>query len=427
MLNPTLHCMLLLLLCGDAHTWRVPVLPHSNRLVVSPSADYEVPRFAYRLATHGDAAIVTIMNDLDFENGAEVWLYERTGSGIWRPKRQLPRPAEMRGGWFGAALAMNETWIAVSAPGYKAGVVFVYRREQVLAGKVRPVALTRAECRQCEHRDFGSCIAMSGNRLLVGSPSGHKYRSHQFGGVECDNPFGSAFVFVAAEDGKWRLEEELKNRDERSDFGRVVDIDDDLIAVSTGVSAVEINVWLPGEVVLFRRGEDAWRREAVLRSPREQLVGAFGGSVAVDRQRVVVAVASGGRMLFSVCVFERGRAAEEWRISAWLAAPKGHVAGMARHVDIEGDWIVTGAPRTYMDAEGSGMFVCYHRTGDGWAEVGLVTYPGEGQWGWFGDCGALSRGQLVVGIPARGSQALRSHRLDASKNASDDSEAQDTE
>ncbi len=124
--------------------------------------------FGYSLSLDGERlAVGSILNDAPIEDSGAVYLFDRTG-GAW-PQQKLSPPDV--GGEFSYAIAMRGTDLLIGSvyhagPGFATGAV--YRFEWVLdqwqwRGKWLPLPGTD-DC------FFGACIAIDGERAVVGAP-----------------------------------------------------------------------------------------------------------------------------------------------------------------------------------------------------------------------------------------------------------------
>ncbi|UYV14054.1 MAG: FG-GAP repeat protein [Phycisphaera sp.] len=166
---------------------------------------------------HGHAAIGNAGEDvLVFREGAEEWAFVEE---IVSPDSEFERSD------FGDALAMDERFLIVGAPGEdltgnQNGAVYIY--EWDADGRPALVQKLTPEPADVGPR-LGTSLALQGNTLVVGA------RSLDTGGLE---NVGGAYVY-RFEAGQWVLEQELLPEPLRpvAEFGWDVALEDDVIAV----------------------------------------------------------------------------------------------------------------------------------------------------------------------------------------------------
>jgi hypothetical protein len=188
---------------------------------------------------------------------------------------------------------------------------------------------------------FGSAIALSGERAIVGA-----FLVDSSAGVET----GEAYVY-RRERGGWRLEATLTPPDalEEQRFGVAVDIDGDTAVVGSYWDVVSQTVDA-GSVYVYRRSaRGEWQFVQKLTSAEPRLRGFFGFSVAIDGPRIAV-----GSRGDSESFLDQGAA------QFFLADSLGNYQGgpvirlstaqaqqfFGAAIDVKGDQALVGAPGT---------------------------------------------------------------------------------
>jgi len=147
---------------------------------------------------------------------------------------------------------------------------------------------------------FGSSISISGNTLVVGAPN-ERSNATVINGSQTDNSAsnaGAAYVFVRT-GNTWTQQAYLKasNAQANDTFGRSVSIDGDTIVVgapgedsdSVGVDgALNENAAGAGAAYVFVRSGSTWTQEAFLKASNTDADDAFGTSVAISNNTIVV-------------------------------------------------------------------------------------------------------------------------------------------
>jgi hypothetical protein len=185
--------------------------------------------------------------------GAPVWsdsqgtvvLYTRNAAGTWSVLQQLTAPVQQPGMCFGSAIAIGQGYLVVGAPGglnganYKAGIAYLYLR-QPDGTFVYNRAFTPSQPTAQVDGQFGQCVGISGNRVVIGAP-GELYST--------DTRRGSLYIFQRATDGSWPLLVRVKSATTTNTvraFAVDCAVDGNFLAVreqSTGTSTAD-TLWM---------------------------------------------------------------------------------------------------------------------------------------------------------------------------------------
>jgi len=228
------------------------------------------------------------------------------------------------------------------------------------------------------------------------------------------NDAGAAYVFRRTLGGTWLEETKLVASDPQANaqFGRVVAMDGDLLAVS----APQRNN-LRGAVYLFRvsagpGGTPTWTQEAILTSSDIFAGDTFGASVAVAGDTVVVGApgADIGTSVNRGAAYVFSRAGAVWQQRTKLVAPGGEMLdefGRVVAIDSEALTIVVGTSPTLSSQ--LGVAHVHTRVGDAWVHEAVLA-PEQPQVGeQFASTLAVERARVVIGAPSRtvNGEALR--------------------
>jgi len=158
---------------------------------------------------------------------------------------------------------------------------------------------------------------------------------------------------------------------------------------------------LTGSVYVYVRSHGNWVEQAHLQDSHS---GAFGSSVAVDGDTLVVGDPEGGTggQLF---IYARNRNA--WTFQAGFSTP--YLPGVPYHrlgtsVDVDGDIVVAGAPFYEIQPLPNqpnifGAVFVYARTGDRWSPQDFLTASDRADYDAFGTSVAISGNTIAVGAP----------------------------
>lgn len=285
---------------------------------------------------------------------------------------------------FGRALAIDGSTLAVGAPAARgaaleSGAVYVYTR--TAAGWVEEAVLKPAE--QGIGELLGRSIDVSGDVIVAGA-----YGEDSAGALA-----GAVYVFERVA-GTWTRTAKLVGGDTVSAdlFGWSVAIEGDMIAVgarnhdSAGSNA--------GAVYVFQREGGDWTERAKLMASDASADDAFGWSLALQDERLLVGAPFNGPG--AAYLFEREGGV--WTEVASLA-----VAGaaaddqVARSVALQGETALLGAPRDSANGDRSGAAYVFSHSAGGWAEAARLA-PAESEAGdEFGGAVAVGDGVIAVG------------------------------
>ena len=241
-----------------------------------------------------------------------TYVFERSGAGAWGEPTRIVGPADTD---FGAAVAMTEQFMVISAPSEGAGVVYVYDRSS-LQNPVRVDAPADVD------GAFGSLLATDGAHLLVGAPgpraSAGSVHTYTLDGLE---PLGR----LATDD-----------LPERSAFGSALAVQGGTAYV--GAPGFDNRV---GAVFVFEFSGEGWTEGAPLRpfiaAPNTQ----FGTSVTANGDALLVGApgSSGGAGALYRVTDEQGMT----QVSMMGSETAGDEAGFGGSITAVGDMLAVGA------------------------------------------------------------------------------------
>ena len=322
-------------------------------------------KFGTGVSISGDTAVAGAPDEggTPEEGGGMGAAYVFTrGGGTWIERATLVAPVRTDGDKFGFSVAIDRDTVVVGAPsaeellpGPGAAYVFV-RRGDTWAHQA---TLTPADTK--ERDGFGFDVALSRDTAVVGSLAGAAYVFNRSGGV-------------------WTEQAKLTGGDGdiESGFGGAVGISGDTAVV--GATTDDVGVTIDqGSAYVFTRTGSTWTQQARLvaadGSPRD----AFGGSVNVFRDTVVVGAPEKLTGLNPVqgaaYVFVRTGAAWTQQAKLSVPAPHGDAGDMfGRSVATNGDAVVVGA---HFDEDGGAVYV-FNRGAGTWSEPTRLTAAGAG-------------------------------------------------
>lgn len=244
-----------------------------------------------------------------------------------------------------------------------------------------------------EGANFGHAIAISGSFVVVGAPYSNI-------GVDDKGVYGSgaAYAFIQDASGAWAQEEMVMPNDPKASdlYGYAVDIDGDTLVI--GAPGRETDDDTIGVVYVFIRTTDGWEQQARLEPAYGHNGDAFGTSVALIGDRLMVGApgTSAGNAREAGAVYEFIRSGSKWYEKVPITAddPSANLL-FGTSIDMDGLKMVVGAP----SAARTGRAYVFYRTGGNWKQQGKLesTNPESGDN--FGASVAISGGIVMVGAP----------------------------
>jgi len=291
---------------------------------------------------------------------------------------------------------------------------------------------------------FGSSVAISGEMVVVGAPEEASGALGVDGDQTSDDAMrsGAAYVFRRTPSG-WAQEAYLKasNTDAGDGFGTSVAISGDVVVVGAPNERSKAllvdgddgddSLISPGAAYVFRRVGGVWQQDAYLKASNTDESDAFGISVAVSGDLVVVGAEqedSGAKLVDgddasdsepqSGAAYVYRHAGSSWQLDAYLKASNtGADDNFGHRVAIAEDVIVVSAPgersrATLVDGDDSddtvfdsGAAYVYRRVSNSWQLDAYLKASNTGAEDGFGNALAISGDVIVVGADLEDSAA----------------------
>jgi FG-GAP repeat len=318
---------------------------------------------------------------LSSADSGSAYTFMRSGNGWVQQVKLSPSSSESGGAM------MADTLISENS-----GTVFVFTGSGSVWSQQAKI-----DTRDDEGGDqFGHSVAISGNTALVGAPW-DRTSSGQYS--------GSGYVFVK-NGGTWTLEAQLRPNDLATFdlFGYAVAIYGDT-AVLTSPGADTPAGQTVGAAYVFTRSGSSWTQHAKLFASDGVRSDAFGRSVAIQNDTVVIGAPEDSSALFidkigSVYVFTRS--GTSWSEQAKLLASDGRSdEQFGISVGLSGDAVIVGATG-HDTASGfdAGAAYVFGRSSGQWTQRAKLTASDGTDRDGFGNAVAVSDGLAVVGARA---------------------------
>jgi hypothetical protein len=347
--------------------------------------------FASSVALFGDTAIVGAWWD-DGGAGA-AYVFVRNGT-TWSEQARLSASDGGSGDLFGSSVALFGDTTIVGATfdptGGQAhqGSAYVFMRTGVSWAQQSKLTRTTVG------GSFGSSVAFSGDRVVVGAPRDD---------IRANQDQGSVYVFVRS-GTTWARESKLTAGDGAANdgFGRSVALFNDTAIVGAPDDGVGANT-RQGSAYVFVRDGTTWLQQAQLIASDGEAFANFGFSVAVAGDTAIVGahhyIVGANDNQGAAYVFVRSTAA--WSQQAkFVVSDASSEDGFGYAVALAGDTAVVGAPKSSVGANAhQGSAYVFVRNGTTWSEQARLSTSDGGVWDHFGSSVALSGDTAVIAAP----------------------------
>jgi len=319
-----------------------------------------------------------------------------------------------------------------------AGAVYVFTREDGLWTQQAYIKASNTD----PVDSFGGAVALSGDTLAVGA-SGESSSATGTAGNQSDNSAddsGAVYVFTRV-DGVWSQQAYIKasNTDDLDHFGLSIAISGDTLAVgapseasgATGIDGDQADNSAPGAgaVYVFTRTEGVWAQQAYIKASNTNQGDAFGSSVALAGDTLVVGAAGEGSSATGIngdqadnsapgagAVYVFTRTEGVWAQQAYVKASNTGAGDSFAGVALSGNTLAVGASGEGSAATGidgdqsddsapySGAAYVFTRTDGVWSQQAYVKASNTEAEDGFGAV-TLSGNALVIGANAEDSAA----------------------
>lgn len=308
---------------------------------LNPSDDAIADVYGVATAIGHDTAIIGAPWDSErsYRAGA-VYVYKRDGVGAaWRLATKIFAPTPVARGLFGSAVALSNGKVLVGAPGEKkaelASVGAAYLYENTQGNWVNAAAIRSNDGRAGDF--FGASVAFVGDMIAVGA--------HLADGAAVD---AGAVYFFAKNSDNWKQTSKLQPETLKAGtlFGNALAGSDLFLAV--GAYGYDVSAPGSGAVFMYRVNAGKPVFHSLLETPQKKAFAEFGWSVALSGNRLLVGAPyedNAQQATGIAYVYDFDSAANAWKASARLvSSDKGWNDRFAASVALDADTAVVGAP-----------------------------------------------------------------------------------
>ncbi len=432
----------------------------SQQAYLKASNTGEWDRFGSSLAIAGDTVVVgspyedgggigiNPPSSEDASNSGAAYVFVRSGSA-WSQQAYLKASNTGADDNFGASVTAVGDTIVAGAPSEDgdgtgvnpppnnsnsgSGAAYVFIRSAGAWSQQAYLKAAHVTSDSDIYADFGTAVAMSAETLVVGATGGGCFCGPV---IDPRMLVGIAYVFVR-QGATWGPQASLKgaNTGANDRLGVSVAISGDTAVLGangeagsgSGVNPAD-NETAPyaGAAYVFTRAGTAWSQQAHLKASNTGAGDAFGSSVAVSGDLVMIGSpgedgsgrsvnpAADDKSREAGAVYAFVRHETEWSQEAYLKPPNtalnpGFYEQFGQAVAISGDTVAVGAPNeagsgagVNPDSDemlsGSGAVYVFVRQGTGWSQEAYLKASNPGEYDHFGSSVAVAGDIIVVGV-----------------------------
>jgi FG-GAP repeat/Abnormal spindle-like microcephaly-assoc'd, ASPM-SPD-2-Hydin len=349
--------------------------------------------FGYSVAESGGTVVVgadTHQVGSNFGQGA-AYVFVHSGT-TWSQQAELTASDGEFEDYFGSSVAVSGSRVVVGAPWHHPigsnlapGAVYVFVQNGTTWSQ--QAELTASDGGEEDH--FGWSVAVSGTTVVVSSPFANQNQ-------------GLVYVFVHS-GTTWSQQAELTASDGGVDdeFGESVALDGSTVVVGAHSHKVGSNTE-PGPAYVFVHSGTTWSQQAELTASDGGAEDQFGESVAVDGSTVVVGAPwhTVGSNQYQGAAYVFVHSGTTWSQQAELTASDGEYEDyFGSSVAVSSSRVVVGAPwHTVGSNQYQGAAYVFVQNGTTWSQQAELT-ASDGEFeDYFGSSVAVSGATAVVGV-----------------------------
>lgn len=279
-------------------------------------------------------------------------------------------------------------------------------------------------------QDFFGKVAISGDTAVVGAPFEDSNATIINGNAARNRAknSGAAYIFVR-KSGVWTQQAYLKASDGKAgdEFGYAVAISGETVVIGafakttttttgTGTTLATVTAPYTGAAYVFTRTDTTWTQQATLKASNPDAYDAFGYSVAVSGDTVVVGAIGESSATSKIVATKANNTLAQagaayvflqngttWTQQAYLkASSPQRLSHFGIAVGISGENIVVGAPN---ESKAEGAAYVFTRSNAKWGKPKLLKARNADAGDHFGRAVAISGDTLIVGAPEEASAA----------------------
>ncbi|NOQ78230.1 MAG: hypothetical protein GQ546_02395 [Gammaproteobacteria bacterium] len=356
--------------------------------------------FGNSIAIFGDYAIVGAYQEdyitgnfltNKYDSGAAYLYKHNKTKNIWELIEKIS--PNIDSAEFGSSVAIDENTIVIGAwdedtngsqSGTAHGAVYIY--ESYTQGTGKPIKLSH----DIANTWFGKSVAISNNRIIVGSPWGHTSAGEA--GVNGDQNHGVAYVY-SKNTGLWTLEQQIISPQADTWFGQSVSISGNYLVIGSQAGSIE------GAAYAYYYDNGNWEENGAFFLDGREGVNLANKVLVSDSFLFVTAYldnhSSNGITTGSVSVYKRNAGDTSWGFTQKIEPSE-----LQSNLVFGSDISISNDEKTLaIGDKGAGKVHLYSQSSAGWSSNHSVKAFGNGSESAFGQSVATTNSSLVVGDP----------------------------
>jgi hypothetical protein len=332
--------------------------------------------FGTSVALSGDTAVIGAPGHAS--NQGAAYVFTRRG-GAWSQEAKLAAFDGAADDFFGTSVAVrdsdNTAIIGAYGQAGSRGAAYVFTR----SGDTWSLQAKLTASDSAPGDQFGRSVVLSEDTAVIGA----YYRAVRQ---------GATYVFERR-GNTWRQQAKLTASDaaEGDAFGYSLAMALDTLVIGAFGKASN-----QGAAYVFTRSDSAWHEQGKLTASNGAAFDQFGFSVAVSGDMAVIGAPVKSNRQGAAYVFTRNGSA--WKEQARLAASDDAFdSAFGNSVAVGGEAVLIGAPA---EARRQGAVYLFSRSGSAWKEQAKLTAPDRAAHAYFGNAVAASRDTALIGVSA---------------------------
>jgi hypothetical protein len=402
--------------------------PIHEESILRPNASTPAGYFGSSLAIDGDVMVVGAVRD--YERGVDsgsAYIFERDTNGTWIQQLKILPEDTASNDFLGVSVAVSGDFVAVGAVGDAfepnpepfsfTGAVYIYKKtESKWHFETKIVAHE-------EHDAFGMSIALSGDSLFVGAIGSKKEDPESWSTYQ-----GKVSVYKRDSNTKpiWELSQEpMFLYNSKAYCGNAMTMNNDTLMVGAFAHSQQEPLWrenIGATSVLHHDGTD-WSSSQSITPVKATSNDNFGISIAIqDDLAVFGALGDSNAGEFSGAAYVYRNIGGVWEEEAKLLPSDPEYWGaFGMSVAISNNYIIVGSPGK-SNSSFTGAAYLFLNKGKVWTQEAKLMASDAMPDGWFGIATEVIDNYLVIGAPGQdnGAGALYFYNLDMIADSDND-------
>jgi hypothetical protein len=356
-----------------------------NEDIKLTATDSEIQNgFGSAVAIDGDYAIIgALWDDTNGEDSGSAYIFKNQG-GNWIQQQKLV-PGEIEAyDMFGVSVEIQGDYAIIGAKedySYthnQNGAVYIYKRNGETWDKQQIITASDGAMSDA----FGYTLSIYDDTLIVGAP------------YDDDNGenTGSVYVFKLI-DESWIQDTKLTASDAKNYdfFGSSISLYQDTVVIGA-ISSSYFHIDKIGSAYIFKRNDESWTQEAILRASDENTYNEFGNEVSIYDDIAVINSKSYSYVF-------------EYENSLWIQKEKLDISFEKGTVDTQKDTIIIGASQLGFYHNSNKTHI-YKRINDSWIKTAVFELSNDVYDDYFGMSIASDEDTVIIGASGSGRRYL---------------------